>query len=662
MAGEFHVQPGTVTSAKGVLPADFVCRESMAPYLEYEQMATTTQRGFEVFEQAFGREYPFDSYDQLFLPEYNAGAMENAGCVTFRDDYLFRSRVTQEAYDRRDNTILHELAHMWFGDLVTMKWWDDLWLNESFAEWASSYCQSEIARRYGGHDAWTTFANRRKLWAYRVDQTPSTHPIAADMIDLETVDQNFDGITYAKGASVLKQLVAYVGEPQFLAGVQTYLAAHAWGNSTFADLLGALEQASGRDLSEFAGQWLETTGVNLVRADFDVNDQDEFTRFEVTQTADPQRPTLRTHRMAIGLYDLGDQGLVLRDSIEVDVSGERTPIEALAGVRRPDLLLLNDRDLSYTKVRLDDRSRQTVAEHLDVLRDGLARAVVWTSVWDTWRDAEMSSADYLTIVLKGLATEQDATAIINNLQQAHLAVTGYAAPQQRHQLRARLVAGLAELLKTAAPGSDQQVAIADAMIGAIDSPAGAELLTGWLADEEVPAGLPIDADRRWAILTTLARLNAAGLDEISAEAERDKTISGSQAAAGARAALANEQTKAEAWELATNDPKIPNGTHIAVASNFWKYGQEAILAGYEDRYLELARQIADSEGSWAGRGHIARQTALLHLWPAVLVSEEWLGRLDEWMAGRELPEQVRRVLAENADGARRAMRVQALGQ
>ena len=662
VAGEFHVHTGEITSIKGVVPADFVCRESMAPYLEAGQMGTTTQRGFEVYEQAFGREYPFDSYDQLFLPEYNAGAMENAGCVTFRDEYLFRSKVTQDDYARRDNTILHELAHMWFGDLVTMKWWDDLWLNESFAEWSAYYCQSEIAHRYGGNDPWTTFANMRKLWAYRVDQAPGTHPIAADMIDLETVDQNFDGITYAKGASVLKQLVAYVSESQFLAGVRDYLAEHAWGNTTFADLLDALQKSSGRDLSGFASEWLETTGVNLVRADFDIADDGSYSRFEVLQSADPAHPTLRTQRLAIGLYDLRVGGLLRRESLEIDVKGARTIAEALVGKPRADLVLLNDRDLSYTKVRLDPDSQRVVTENMAQLVDPLARAVVWTSAWDTWRDAEMTSSDYLTLILSGLQTESDVTAIINQLRQAHLAVTRYAAPGQRHQLRARLVAGLAELLKTAQPGSDRQLAVADGMISAVDSPAGAGLLEGWLTGEEVPEGLPIDTDRRWAILTTLARLGRIGTDQIDAEHDSDRTISGAESAAGARAALADPQTKAEAWRLATDEVDIPNGTHVAIAANFWKFGQEELLNGYQDAYLELCDQIATSSGSWAKRGHVARQTALTYLWPAVLADREWIVKLDEWDEARDLPEQVRRVLADSRAEALRGIKVQEFGQ
>ena len=662
VAGQFHVDKGTVLSAKGELPADLVCRASMADYLDAERIRTTTQRGFEVYEQAYGTAYPFDSYDQLFLPEYNAGAMENAGCVTLRDEYLFRSQVTAEAYDRRDNTILHELAHMWFGDLVTMRWWDDLWLNESFAEWAAYYCTTEIARRWGGSDAWTNFANMRKLWAYRTDQLPTTHPIVADMTDLAIADQSFDGITYAKGASVLKQLVAYVGEPQFLAGVQQYLAAHAWANSTFADLLTALTEASGRELSEFSEQWLETCGVNLIRPSFEVDDQGQFTRFEVLQSAVEEHRILRTHRLAIGLYDLTDDGLMARDSIEVDIGGERTPVEALIGVQRPDLVLLNDRDLSYVKVRLDPGSLRTVHGHLAELRDPLARAVVWTILWDTWRDGELSSADYLGVVLAGLSGESDVTAIINQLRQLQLAVTWYADPGERSNLRAQLVAGLARLLRSADPGSDQQLAVADAMIAAIESPAGAELLQGWLIGEEVPEGLPIDADRRWAIITSLARLGAIGIAEIETEAIGDQTISGAQSAAGARAALADPETKAQAWRLATEDPDVPNGTHEAIAGNFWQFGQADLLREYPRAYRELCARIAEATGSWAQRGHVAKQTALVRLWPTVLVDEQWLAELDEWLAGREVPEQVGRILREQRDESLRALRVQRSGR
>ena len=338
----------------------------MAEFLDADRILETTQRGFEVFESAFGVPYAFDSYDQIFVPEFNFGAMENAGCVTFRDQYLFRSRVTARELEARDNTILHELAHMWFGDLVTMQWWDDLWLNESFAEWASHFAADEIARKHGtGANPWASFSNERKAWAYLQDQLSTTHPIAADMSDLEKVEQNFDGITYAKGASVLKLLVSFVGIEDFTKGVGNYFRKHAHGNTTLADLLTELEAASGRDLSWFTGQWLESAGVNTLRAEFEVDETGTFTRFAVVQTAPEAWPTLRTHRLGIGIYANTDNGLERVDYVEIDVSGERTEVPALVGRTRRDVVLLNDGDLTFAKIRLDEMSRNALVAGID---------------------------------------------------------------------------------------------------------------------------------------------------------------------------------------------------------------------------------------------------------------------------------------------------------
>ena len=400
VAGEYHVDHGTIHTASGEIDADILCRQSITEYLDADRIRTTTQRGFEVYEAEFGYPYPFGKYTQSFVPEFNAGAMENAACITHRDDLLFRSRVTSAAYENRDNTILHELAHMWFGDLVTMKWWDDLWLNESFAEWASHYCQEKIVEKHGGIDPWVSFANQRKTWGYTQDQLPTTHPIAADMIDLDTVEQNFDGITYAKGASTLKQLVAFVGEDKFLAGVRTYFAQNAFSNTELKDLLHQLQVASGRDLSSFTEQWLRTPGVNTVRPDYDVDEKGNFTRFDIVQTATEKYPTLRTHRLGVGIYTLTDDHLTRTELLDVDIHDERTPIAALVGHSRGDLVLLNDSDLTYAKVRLDDHSMATLIDRIDALSDPLARALCWSSAWDMCRDAEMRAQDYVTLVAK----------------------------------------------------------------------------------------------------------------------------------------------------------------------------------------------------------------------------------------------------------------------
>ncbi len=659
VAGEYHVEPGEITSIDGPVPARLVCRQSMVPYLDSERIRTTTQRGFDVFEKAFGLSYQFGTYDQVFVPQFNAGAMENAGCVTIRDEYLFRSRVTSASFEGRDNTILHELAHMWFGDLVTMRWWDDLWLNESFAEWAAYYAQSSIAAQFGGSDPWVSFANSRKTWAYREDQLPTTHPVAADMVDLEAVEDNFDGITYAKGASVLKQLVSFVGEDAFLEGVRAYFAQHAYANTEFSDLLHALQVASSRDLSGFSGDWLETAGVNTLTPEFGVDEQGNIDWFDVVQTATAEHPALRTQRIAVGLYDLTLESLECRESLEVDVHGDRTPISALIGRRPADLMLLNDRDLSYCKVRLDAKSLRTALAHLPELSDPLARSVLHTSLWDMWRDAELPSRRYLDAVLDALASETDLTAVRSQLANVQLAATGYSAPPDREANRAHLVAGLGRLLKGAQPGSDLQLALADALIAAVSSQAGAKLVQGWLDGEEVPDGLVIDTDRRWSILTSLSRLGWLDDQLIAAELERDNTIAGAEAAAGVRAAGATAAAKAETWRLVSEDPSVPNGTYSAICRNFWAYGQEELTAPYVARYLSMCEQISAKQGVWAGRGHAVIDTALNWLWPAPHADQAFIDRVDEWTASAKLSETVRRATSENRDRALRALAAQA---
>lgn len=658
VAGDYHVDHGTVEAVSGTIDADILCRQSMKQYLDADRIRTTTQRGFEVYEAEFGYPYPFGKYTQSFVPEFNAGAMENVACVTHRDDLLFRSRHTAADYENRDNTILHELAHMWFGDLVTMKWWDDLWLNESFAEWASHHCQEKIVERHGGIDPWVSFANQRKTWGYTQDQLPTTHPIAADMVDLDTVEQNFDGITYAKGASTLKQLVAFVGEDEFLAGVRTYFAENAFSNTELSDLLHQLQVASGRDLSSFTDEWLRTPGVNTVRPDFDVDEQGRFTRFDIVQTAIDRFPTLRTHRLGIGIHTLTDDGLVRTERLDVDIHGERTPIAALVGHPSGDLVLLNDGDLTYAKVRLDERSLHTLVEHVDVLADPLARALCWGAAWDMCRDAEMPAQDYVSLVSRGLGTETDLTAVNALIRQATTAALTYTAPQVRTTVRDRLVSTLAAGLKQAEPGSDHQVALANGLIGAATNEA-ADLLAGWLEGEEVPEGLEIDHEMRWRIVTALARMGRIDEDAIDEEEKRDNTIAGSEQATGARSALSTPQAKEAAWRRATEDDSVPNETYRELVMRFIQPDQAEVLAGYRDRYLELCEAIDSGAGQWAAAGHAQVQNALMWLFPgSEVIDGQWLDQLDAWVEQHNPGRTVRRVLTERADAARRTLRCQ----
>ena len=659
VAGEYHVVRGQITSAAGLLPASVACRASMAEFLDADRILETTQRGFDVFESTFGVPYAFDSYDQIFVPEFNFGAMENAGCVTFRDQYLFRSRVTAREMEARDNTILHELAHMWFGDLVTMRWWDDLWLNESFAEWASHFAADKIAEKYGtGANPWASFSNERKAWAYMQDQLSTTHPIAADMSDLEKVEQNFDGITYAKGASVLKLLVSFVGIEAFAKGVGSYFRKHAHGNTTLTDLLSELETASGRDLSWFTGQWLESAGVNTLRAEFEVDETGTFTRFTIVQTAPEAWPTLRTHRLGIGIYANTDNGLERVDYVETDISGERTDVPDLVGRPRRDVVLLNDGDLTFAKVRLDEMSRNTLVNGIDRLADPLARAVTWSLFWDSVRDAEIAPQELVSLALQGIGSEKDMAAITTVLAQAAACSGRFMAPELREAANMKLVTGLAGLLKDAEPGSDAQLIIAKTLIGAARTESACELIRGWLQNEEVPTDLAVDTDVRWLIVATLARRGVFGEEEIAAELERDNTNTGAERAAGARAGLPTVEAKAEAWRLATADPDIPNETHRSIAMGFISYGQEDVLAPYVDAYAKLAETISKREDGWDTRGYAAIGAALRWLFPETLATADVVERFRRYLAEGEPTDQVRRLLSERLDEAERNLRVQ----
>ncbi|MCW2770795.1 MAG: pepN, partial [Aeromicrobium sp.] len=603
-----------------------------------------TKQGFEFFEGAFEMGYPFGKYDQLFVPEYNMGAMENAGAVTFRDEMIFRSRQTVAAYESRANTILHEMAHMWFGDLVTMKWWDDLWLNESFAEFAASHASANATRFT---DSWTSFTNARKNWAYRQDQLPSTHPIAADNFDLHAVEANFDGITYAKGASSLKQLVAWVGEKDFFAGLRAYFSKHAYGNTELSDLLTELEQASGRELGDWAEEWLQTSGVNTLRAAFDTDEDGTFTSFAIEQTAIATYPTLRRHRIAIGLYDRVDGKLVRTQRVETDIRGASTDIAELVGQRQPDLVLLNDDDLTYAKIRLDERSFATLVDSIATFEESLPRALCWGSAWDMTRDAELSAADFVTLVLAGVGSETDLTAVSSLLRQGSTAVSLYAAEATRPELHARWESGLLALLDAAEPGSDHQLALVRAYASTASAPERLrEILGGSLH------GLTIDTDLRWTVVTALARLGAADEAEIAAELESDNTISGKENASAARAIRPLAEAKEEAWRIAAVDPSTPNETRRATASAFQVSGQAEILEPYVDRYLDMASTIIDDMGVWIG------QVALINLFPRANPTQEALDKVDAWLASTSANSAAIRYVSEGRDDLARALRAQ----
>ncbi|MEU5236334.1 aminopeptidase N [Streptomyces lydicus] len=658
IAGPYHSVHSTYEKDGRTVPLGIYCRPSLGEHLDADAIFEVTRQGFDWFQEKFDYAYPFAKYDQLFVPEFNAGAMENAGAVTIRDQYVFRSKVTDAAYEVRAETVLHELAHMWFGDLVTMEWWNDLWLNESFATYTSIACQAYAPGSKWPH-SWTTFANSMKTWAYRQDQLPSTHPIMAEINDLDDVLVNFDGITYAKGASVLKQLVAYVGMEEFFKGVQSYFKAHAYGNTRLSDLLGALEETSGRDLKTWSKKWLETAGINILRPRIEVDADGVITAFAVKQEAPALpagakgEPVLRPHRIAIGAYELQDGKLVRTERIELDVDGELTPVPQLVGKARPAVLLLNDDDLSYAKVRLDEESLKVVTEHLGDFTESLPRALSWASAWDMTRDGELATRDYLALVLSGIGKESDIGVVQSLHRQVKLALDLYAAPEWREAgLGAWTEAALAHL-RAAEPGSDHQLAWARAFAAAARTEEQLALLQGLLdGTEEIP-GLAVDTELRWSLLERLAATGRADEKAVAAELERDRTSAGERHAATARAARPSAEAKAESWASVVTSDKLPNAVQAAVIGGFVQTDQRELLAPYTAKYFEAVKDI------WNSRSHEMAQQIVVGLYPALQVSQETLDATDAWLASAEPSPALRRLVTESRAGVERALKAQA---
>ncbi|MFF5478398.1 aminopeptidase N [Streptomyces sp. NPDC012935] len=660
IVGPYHSVHSVYEKDGQSVPLGIYCRPSLAEYLDSDAIFEVTRQGFDWFQEKFDYAYPFKKYDQLFVPEFNAGAMENAGAVTIRDQYVFRSKVTGAAYEGRAETILHELAHMWFGDLVTMEWWNDLWLNESFATYTSIACQAHHPDSRWPQ-AWTTFANQMKTWAYRQDQLPSTHPIMAEIRDLDDVLVNFDGITYAKGASVLKQLVAYVGQDEFFKGVQAYFKRHAFGNTRLSDLLGALEETSGRDLKTWSKQWLQTAGINVLRPEIETDADGVITSFAVRQEAPALpagakgEPTLRPHRIAVGLYNLdaGSGKLVRDERLELDVDGELTAVPQLSGKRRPDVVLLNDDDLSYAKVRLDEESLAFVTDHLGDFDASLPRALCWASSWDMTRDAELATRDYLSLVLSGIGKESDIGVVQSLQRQVKLAIELYAAPGTREALLTRWTDATLAHLRAAEAGSDHQLAWARAFAATARTPEQLDLLEGLLDGSQTIEGLAVDTELRWAFVQRLAAVGRFDEAEIAGEYERDRTAAGERHAATARAARPTAEAKAEAWSSVIDSDKLPNALQEAVIAGFVQTDQRELLAPYADTFFEVVKDI------WDARSHEIAQQIAIGLYPTIQVSEDTLRKTDAWLTSAEPNAALRRLISESRAGVERALKAQA---
>ncbi|HJT94104.1 MAG TPA: aminopeptidase N [Mycobacterium sp.] len=661
IAGPYAHWTDTYSDEHGDIPLGLYCRKSLAEFMDSERLFTQTKQGFGFYHNNFGVPYAFGKYDQLFVPEFNAGAMENAGAVTFLEDYVFRSKVTRASYERRAETVLHEMAHMWFGDLVTMAWWDDLWLNESFATFASVLCQAEATEFT---EAWTTFANVEKSWAYRQDQLPSTHPVAADIPDLAAVEVNFDGITYAKGASVLKQLVAYVGLEEFLAGLRDYFRDHAFGNATFGDLLGALEKASGRDLSGWGRQWLKTTGLNTLRADFDVDDAGRFSRFAISQSgAAPGAGETRVHRLAVGIYDDDGSGKLVRvHREELDVEGESTEVPALQGVSRGQLILVNDDDLTYCSLRLDPESLQTALTRIADIAEPLPRTLAWSAAWEMTREAELKARDFVSLVSGGVHAETEVGVAQRLLMQAQTALSSYADPQwARSQGWPAFADRLLELARDAEAGSDHQLAYVNALSGSVLSPRHTTVLKALLDGDPADsglAGLVVDTDLRWRIVTALAaagEIDSDGLDKpfIDAEAKRDPTATGQRQAAQASAARPQAAVKEAAWQQVVEDDTLANITARSVIAGFVRPGQDELLTPFRPKYFGAISSV------WERRSSEVAQTVVIGLYPSWDINQAGLDAADEFLADPDVPPSLRRLVLEGRAGVERALRARA---
>ena len=599
-AGEFHVVRETHTTPSGqVIPLGLACRQSMLAYLDTGDVFTITRQGFDYYTELFGMPYPFAKYDQVFVPD-SAGAMENVGCVTITESLMFRSKVTEAMYEMRAMVILHEMAHMWFGDLVTMKWWDDLWLNESFAELCGFQSAAEATRFT---DSWTTFCGGLKAAGYQADQQPSTHPIAADVPTLSEAQANFDSISYAKGASVLKSLVSYLGRDAFFAGIRAYLTAHGWGNATLADLLGALEASSGRSLTEWSKSWLETAGPNTLRPEFTVDADGAFTSFAVLQEAPLGQPTLRLHHIAIGLYERDSEGALVRTrQVQADLTGARTEVPGLTGQPRPDLILLNDDDLDYAIIRFDKRSLATLTESIGRFRDGLARTICWTAVIDMTGQAELSVPAFAAILAAGMGSESSVSVLRELTGHASQFLAFASDPAEVRDVKRQLAAEALRLLRAAAPGSDHQLAWAQMLGWTATASDQLDLLAGLLDGSEVIEGLAVDTDLRWRLLGRLAAMGRAGDAQIDAELTRDHTNAGQRHAAACRASVPDAEHKAAAWQSLTEAGGLGIEEIVEIGYGFNRMEQADLLSRlHGEIFLPAAGDLGTTRWPATGR-------------------------------------------------------------
>ena len=649
-----------VASDGRTVPLGVYCRKSLVEHMDSAEILDLTKRGFAYYEDLFATPYAFTKYDQIFVPEFNAGAMENAGCVTHRDDYIFRSRPVEARVERRAVTILHELAHMWFGDMVTMTWWNDLWLNESFAEFTSTLATAEITR---WDEAWTTFQTLEKGWAYNQDQLSSTHPVAAEINDLHDVEVNFDGITYAKGASVLAALVGYVGRENFFAGIQRYLSAHAYSNAELGDLLRELEAVSGRDLSSWTRLWLQEAGVTTLRLEVVTDADGVITQAAVRQEIPADSPaSLRPHRVAIGSYSPTGRGadthLERTDRIELDVDGELTQVPELVGAKRADVLVLNDDDLTYAKVRLDEESLSQGLTHIEAFAESLPRSIVLASAWDMVRDGELAASHFLKAALQALDVEEHSSVIQGLLGRITTCLSAFLPPAVRRDLAPGTADRLLELARAAQAGSDKQLQLVRAVAAHAVTGEQLDVVAGFLEGTSALEGLDVDQDLRWDLLTGLVAAGRFGEERIHAEETRDRTTTGRERAAEARAAIPTPEAKKATWRALVDDSSMPNETQVRVLRGLTSVERRPdLLVPFVSEYVEAIDSL------WSSRTFHMAENLLTGLWSCATVGLDGAdpaAALEGWLESHaQAPAALRRIVRENLDDTRRVARAQA---
>ncbi|WP_137656110.1 aminopeptidase N [Bifidobacterium moukalabense] len=637
------------------VPMAMYCRQALADAFakDVDYLFDITKKGFAFYAKTWGVPYPYAKYDQIYVPEYNAGAMENIGMVTIRDQYVFESKVTDAYAERRVVTVLHELAHMWFGDYVTMKWWNDLWLNESFAEFTSTLATAEATE---WKDAWATFSSGEKSWALRQDQLSTTHPIVAPINDLNDTYVNFDGITYAKGASVLKQLVFYVGRDKFFQGINNYLNKHAYSNATLADLLAELELTSGRDLKAWSAQWLERSGINTIATEVEENEDGTIRQLVLRQSAPAEHPVLRAHRLAVGFYneDPATGRIVRTEQFELDVNGETTVVDAAAGKVRPDLILVNDDDLTYTKLRFDERSLKFAAENLYRFGDALARSVIWLAFWDMTRDGELPARQFIDTSLAALATEHESTTFRYALAQISTTVWHYTAPADRAAVVEHVAAELFKLANAAEAGSDEQFQLITAYLG-YGEPGDEDFAAnakGLLDGSVTLKGLEIDNNFRWTIINALSTVNEIGQAEIDAELAKRETTENREFALGARAVAGTADAKAWAWNEALTNNELTNMQLEAVAGGFASTPRADLAEPYAEKYFEVADWI------WQNKTFHMAEALLEGLYPGYADPAKLVELGDAWLEAHEHADNaLKRIVRGNVEASHRTLKV-----